>query len=473
MSKTTARIILTASLIPGEPGTVTSREIQQQLAEEGFEISERQVQRDLRSIHEALPDDLGRKSGGGAKDGWYWRRDARVGNLTGRTLSEALALTALAGSYRHLVPASILANLDAPIERASKFLASTPQAHARHWPDKLAFTNGQIYRLPPETDPTIADTVTEAVYAEQKLEIIYNTDADRGADEVHEEVDPLGLLNRNNLTYLITNSTKPIPLHRIRAAKALTITVPRPVREPLQDRYWRPPLHTGMGRQLKLLLEVNAELANELQEQPLGTDQRVSERENGSMLVEVTARNDQPLIDWLLVNGQRCRVVKPQSLSDSICELLSGMQDHQNQASRIAQVEAQREKVRMYSTRHFWITPFNDIRPISRPHWSDILANPDEFGLSEAEADRPLHELDKRELLDWAIERHWIAIHRADNQWQVRARNVDKLIVDLVASWAETMLELELVDEHSVIHFAGETDRKLTVTDLLKSRTTT
>lgn len=468
MSKTTARIILTASLIPGEPGAITSREIQQRLEEEGFEISERQVQRDLRSIHEALPEDLTRESGGGAKDRWFWHRDARVGNLTGRSLSEALALTTLAGKYRHLVPASILANLDAPIERARRFLASTPQPHVRHWPDKLVSIHGPIYRLPPETDPDVADTVTEAVYTERKLEISYRTGADDDAEEVQAEVDALGLLNRNNLTYLITNSTDPILLHRIRSAKALTITVPRPVREPLQDRYWRSPLHTSTERQLKLLLEADADLAKELQEQPLGTDQQVSGRENGSALVEVTARNDRSLIDWLLVNGKRCRVIQPRDLSQSIRDHLSEMLDHQDQAARIAQEEERRQRIKEYSTDHFWITPYNQIRPIPKPHWSDVLRNPGNFELNESEAGCPLHELDRQALLDLAIDRHWIAIQRTGTQWRVQAKNVDGQIFELVAGWAETMLELGHMEESSVFHFVGPNEKKLTVADLLQ-----
>lgn len=470
MSKTTARIILTASLIPGQPGATTSREIRQRLAEEGFVISERQVQRDLRSIHEALPEDLVHEPGNRSKDRWFWHRDARMGNLTGRTLSEALALSTLAGNYRHLVPASILANLDAPIERARRFLATTPQPHVRHWPDKLVSIHGPIYRLPPDTDPDVADTVTEAVYAERKLEIVYLAGSNSDAQETMEEIDPLGLLNRSNLTYLITSSTKPIPLHRIRSARALTITVPRPVREPLQDSYWRSPLHTCMERQLKLLLEVDAELARELQDQPLGTDQQINERENGVTLVEVTARNDQALIDWLLLNGQRCRVINPQTLSHSICKLLNTMLDHQNKAARIALAEDRRRKVGEYSTKYFWITPYNQIQPISRPHWSDVLANPDSFDLGESEAGRPIHMLDKKALLDWAIGRHWLAIYKTEDQWQVQARNVDRLIIDLVADWAETMLELDLVDERSIVHFMGENRRKFTVTELLQSR---
>lgn len=470
MSKTTARIILTASLIPGEPGTITSSEIRQRLAEEGFSVSERQIQRDLRSIHEALPEDLARQSGGSAKDRWYWYRNARVGNLTGRSLSEALALSTLAGKYRHLVPASILANLDAPIERARQFLASTPQPHVRHWPDKLVSIHGPVYRLPPETDPNVADTVTEAVYTERKLEVEYRAGSDDDAEDAHEEVDALGLLNRNNLTYLITDSTEPIPLHRIRSAKALTITVPRPVREPLQDSYWRPPLHTDVKRQLKLVLETDDELAKELQEQPLGTDQRVSDREDCSALVEVTARNDRSLIDWLLVNGRRCRVIEPLELSQSIRDHLREILDHQEQATRIAQAENRRREVREYSTDHFWITPYNKILPISRPHWSDVLRNPGHFELRESKAGCPLHELDRQALLDWAVDRYWIAIQRSGTQWQVRARNVDGQILGLVSGWAETMLELGHLTEQSVVSFGGRNEKKLTVADLLQSR---
>lgn len=470
MSKTTARIILTASLIPGEPGATTSREIRERLEEEGFEISERQVQRDLRSIHEALPEDLARESVRSAKDRWYWHRDARVGNLTGRSLSEALALTTLAGKYRHLVPASILANLDAPIERARRFLASTPQPHVRHWPDKLVAIHGPIYRLPPKTDPDVADRVTEAVYTERKLEIGYRASADDDAEEAQVEVDALGLLTRNNLTYLITSSTEPIPLHRIRTARALTITVPRPVRAPLQERYWRSPLHTGMERQLKLVLEADADLTRELQEQPLGTDQRVTERENGSARVDVTARNDQSLIDWLLVNGRRCRVIGPRTLRQSIRGLLSEMLDHQDQAVRVAQEEEQRKRIKEYSTQHFWITPYNEIQPIYRPHWSDVLANPGKFELSDAEAGLPLHQLDKQALLDWAVGRHWIAIHQVGDQWQIRVKHVDRQIVDLTAEWAETMLELGLLTEHSVLSLFGKNAKKITVADLLQSK---
>lgn len=471
MSKTTGRIILTASLIPGEPGATTSTEIRQRLVDDGFEVSERTVQRNLRSLHEALPEDLVRDSGNRRKDRWFWHREARVGNLTGRTLSEALALTTLAGNFRHVVPGSILANLDAPIERAKKFLASTSQPQVRHWSDKLVFIHGPMYRQPPDTNKEIADTVTEAVYAERKVEIAYRTGHGPDITEKKEEVNPLGLLNRNNLMHLITDSGDPIPLHRIYSAKLLTITVPKPVREPLQNRYWRSPLGTSKERQLKLLLEVDSSLSRELEEQPFGKDQIFRKTADGACLVEATVRNDQALIDWLLINARKCRVIEPEALNQSICDLLHESLRHQEQAAELLKNEEHERYKSEYSVSHFWIDPYNHIIPIDRPHWSDILRNPARFQFDEATAGRPLHKVEKDTLLEWAVDHHWIAIAKSGNQWRVRSKQLDKLILNLVAKWASEMLDLDLVEHNSIVYFAGKQGKEFTITNLLEYKT--
>lgn len=468
MSKTTARIILTAALIPGAPSTTTSLEIKQRLEQDGFNISERQVQRDLKSIHEAMPDDLVCKREKGMKDRWFWDSNARLGSLTGRSMSEALALTSLAGSHGQLVPDSILANLKEPMERARKFLSFTPLPHVRHWHDKLVSIHGPIYRIQPEVDPEVAATVTEAVYAERQLKICRRGVKGSGDREDDSVIDPMGLLTRNNLTYLITASNDLIPLHSIEAAKMLTTSASNPVREPLQESFWRPPLNTSMSKQMQVLLEVEEELARDLREMPLGTDQEIRDTEDGLQLVEVTVRNDQSLIDWLLVNGQRCRVIEPAELSRSIRALLSKALDYQSRARERREAEAARQRVKEFSTSYFWITPYNQILPIHRPHWSDILRDPEKFELKDLAAGRPIHELDKQELLDWAIKLHWVAISRVGNHWLVQARTIDQVIVGLVAEWAGKMTRLELLDESAIMRLAADEEKTIKVSSLLK-----
>ena len=469
MSKTTARIILTAALIPGEPSWTTSLDIQRKLQEDEFDVSERQVQRDLNSIYEALPDDLCRDRSDGGKERWFWSKKARLGSLTGRSMSEALALTTLAGNFSHLVPDSILANLEEPISRAQAFLSTTPLSNVRHWPDKLVAIHGPIYREHPRVKPEVAKVVTEAVYSEKRLKIGWVDDSKKTGKQTEREVDAVGLLNRDNITHLITEDRELIPLHRIRSVTALSTTVRAPAREPLQDIFWRSPLGTALNKQLRVVLEVDETLSRSLAEMPLGPDQKIEKTDAGLYLVEVTVRNDQSLFDWLLMNSQRCRVIEPARLDQSMQRMLHAALSFQSKAEERRKLGAQKARREELSTDFFWITPFNAILPIRRPHWAAILQQPQEFDLDEAAAGCPLHQLSKTALLDWAVDRHWIAISRNKEQWEVQGKSIDDQIIGFLAQWASEMTEVELLDPTTIIQLVdSRSSRPVSVSTLLK-----
>lgn len=471
MSKTTARIILTAALIPGEPSWTTSLDIQRKLREDEFDVSERQVQRDLNSIYQALPEDLCRDRSDGGKERWFWSRKARLGSLTGRSMSEALALTTLAGNFSHLVPDSILANLQEPISRAQAFLSTTPLSNVRHWPDKLVAVHGPIYRDHPRVEPEIAKVVTEAVYSEKRLKIGLVDGSKKNGRQTEREVDAVGLLNKENVTHLITEDRELIPLHRILSVTALTTSVRAPAREPLQDIFWRSPLGTALEKQLRVLLEVDETLSRSLAEMPLGPDQRIEENESGVHLVEVTVRNDQSLFDWLLMNSQRCRVIEPARLDQSIQRMLGEAMSFQSKAEDRRKLEAQRARREELSTDFFWITPFNTILPIRRPHWAAILQQPQEFDLDEASAGCPLHQLSKAALLDWAVGRHWIAISRNKERWEAQGKSIDDQILGFLAQWASELVELDLLDPATTIQLVdSRTSRSMSVSALLEAQ---
>ncbi|MDZ7790397.1 MAG: WYL domain-containing protein [Xanthomonadales bacterium] len=207
-------------------------------------------------------------------------------------------------------------------------------------------------------------------------------------------------------------------------------------------------------------------LAEELVEFPLGTDQELEEAGEDRWLVTVTARNDTALIDWILSNGPSCVVIEPKHLADDLHQTIEQIIREYEDRDRVLNEMSYRRERREFDVDHFWISNHNELQAIQQPHWSYMLRHPKSFDLTAEKA----AGMGKKQLEQWAIDRHWIAISRTRAGWNARTLKFDKHIRELLSQWVDKMRELGLMDSESKIDILiSKTDghRSLSANDLL------
>jgi predicted DNA-binding transcriptional regulator YafY len=195
---------------------ITAHELAKRL-----EVSERTIHRDMEALSATgVPVTADRGSGGG----WSLLENYRT-NLTGLSLAEVQALFLT-------TPATILADLG--LHKASeaaliKLLATLP-SHSQHTAEyarQRIYVDATGWNRAEEMVPALP-TLQEAIWQEQKLHIIY----ERGETLVERLVDPLGLVAKGSVWYLVAaveDQVRNYRVSRIREARLSDQSSRRPL----------------------------------------------------------------------------------------------------------------------------------------------------------------------------------------------------------------------------------------------------
>ncbi len=196
---------------------LTGRELAARL-----EVSERTIHRDMESLSAAGVPVVAERGAGG---GWSLLESYRT-NLTGLNLAEVQSLFIAA-------PSHLMADLG--LRQASetaliKLLASLPGERSRH---DAAFMRQRIHidGAGWQQEPELVEwlpVVQEALWQERKLHINYHRNDGELAERL---VDPLGLVAKGRIWYLVANvegQTRSYRISRIQAAKVADESAERP-----------------------------------------------------------------------------------------------------------------------------------------------------------------------------------------------------------------------------------------------------
>lgn len=77
-------------MVPRAPARITSGNLHARLEQEGFKVTKRTVERDLKELSSVFPIELDDRD---KPFGWSWVREGAGFNLPGLTMPEALTLT--------------------------------------------------------------------------------------------------------------------------------------------------------------------------------------------------------------------------------------------------------------------------------------------------------------------------------------------------------------------------------------------
>ncbi len=316
-----ARLLELLSALPTGRSAAPS-ELRQALADRGYAVDTRTVQRDLRLLQQHFAIDCDERS---KPHGWRWRSMTARQAVQGLSTPEALSLVLADQHLRAVLPASWSSSLDDLFAQARHALDGLAPAAPSRWAAKVrVIPNGLSQRAPRMAEPGAMSEVAEALMHDRQLDLRYR----RGSDQrpASYRLHPVGLLLRGAQLYLVALlhgklSERPrlFALHRVLAAERRPEAATLPPGVDMDAA-----LAQGRGQfgsadaPLALQLICSAALAAVLQEAPLADDQRLQARGDGRFELHASLRASWELRWWLLGHIDEIEVLAPPSLRDEL-----------------------------------------------------------------------------------------------------------------------------------------------------------
>ena len=320
---TLERLLRTITFVPvGRGRAVSSRRLTELLAEEGFVVSKRTVERDLakvESIAGVMRDDRNKPHG--------WYRDARSVSaelVPALGLESAAMLELVRQHLVHTLPPETFDALSSEFERAKKTLSRTPEAKHARWTKKLRVRPLGHVLSPPKIDPGVHRAIYDALLHDRRCSIGY-APPERTA-RVFDEVHPLGLVLRDQTLVLVamlaeSDKVRQFHLHRMTKVDVHTGPARKPPRGFDLDRYLdEGRLEFQLGDEplrLKLLAKHGAALYPK--ERPIGRDQVVTPHPDGTVISALVPDTKEMRV-WLRGYGASVEVLEPRSLRSELAE---------------------------------------------------------------------------------------------------------------------------------------------------------
>jgi len=300
-------------------------ELQQKLAEEGFEVSVRTVQRDLKELMEIFPLEVNDQNP--KEYGWRWQKDVQF-DIPGMTVSEALMLNLSEMHLKGLMPIGFNSRLSGLFNIAKKKLRDASNVKDnlyKAWLEKIHIAPATLNLIAPTIDPEVHNAVYQALFENKKIEAKY-TPMNASASKVYL-LNPLGLINRGNVYYLVASAwdyedAHLYALHRFKEIYVLKESINTP-----KDFSLDTAISSGLAEfrvnneTIKLVLKCDEGIINYLKESPISRNQTIREK-NNNFFVTAEVNNTWELQFWILSYSDNLEVIEPSSLRQQIKDKL-------------------------------------------------------------------------------------------------------------------------------------------------------
>jgi len=326
MSDTFLRQWMMLRLIPRYPVKPDAASIKGRLSREGFDVTQRTIQRDLMTLSDIFPITSDEQS---KPFGWSWAKDANVMDIPGLDGHAALTFQLVQKFLEPVMPVTTVQRLTPHFRVSAGVLdAMQKKEGLPSWQDKVRVIRRGPHQLPPEINPEVQDAVYEALLYGRKLKVDYTPRREKGAREY--EVNPLGLVLKDGVPYLVATlweyeDIKQLLLHRMQQAEVLDISRHMPDGFDLDAYLARGEFGYPEGENIRLVIAMSAGAAAHLEEMPLSNDQTISEMQDSRIQVEATVQNTAELKWWLLGYGDQIEVLEPQALRDEMSAIAHNM----------------------------------------------------------------------------------------------------------------------------------------------------
>jgi predicted DNA-binding transcriptional regulator YafY len=199
----------------------------------------------------------------------------------------------------------------------------------RAWTDKARVVHTGPPRVAPKLDPEVLECVQGALFHEKRLRVSYRA---RGSeDSTRFEVNPLGIVCRDEVTYLVCTiwqyaDVRQLCLHRMRRPRVTDKAAV--VSEGFSlEAYVRSEAFGFLLSEEVVRLEArfSPDVAASLLESPIGENQVVGVEEDGRVRITADVGDTMALRTWLLGYGATVEVLGPGWLREEMEEEVRSM----------------------------------------------------------------------------------------------------------------------------------------------------
>jgi len=306
-------------LLPNKGTGKSALQLKEGLCALGFQVTKRQVERDLVELETVFSLDCNSSS---IPYGWKW--NSNIGNdLPSMTIAESLSLSIVEEFIKPLIPQAMLTGLESRFRHASnKLCALDPNFNpAGGWLNKVRTVMPALPLLSPTVDSEVLEVVQDCLMNDEKIISTYTGFRDKRVELL---LHPLGLIVRGPITYLVATANqytdkRLYALHRFTLAKRSYERSTRPKNFNISDYVNDGFLEFGAPQPIKLVAKISDDVMKILSESPLSPDQRCILKD-GSHKLEATVLHTWQLEWWILSMGENIEVLKPSALRKTLSE---------------------------------------------------------------------------------------------------------------------------------------------------------
>jgi len=282
-------------------GSISTQELVQRLDAANLPRTERAVQRWLKVLCESGRHDIEREDAGKPYR-YRWKEGAKGFSVGGLSSRECLLLTLAEQQLGALLPAKLMKSMEGYFAEArSQLSEASPSDSEREWLQKVRVVSTTQPLLPPKVMPEVFQQVSDALYGNQWLDVVYQNAAGKKASPYR--VMPLGLVQQGPRMYLACrfegyDDNRSLAVHRIKSASATTLTFARPRDFDLKLLNDDMGFGDGPPKMIRLRFQIDKANGLHILECPLSVDQTHKVLPDG-YVITATVADTEVLGRWL------------------------------------------------------------------------------------------------------------------------------------------------------------------------------
>ena len=303
---------------------MSSRDIFNRLADAGFNVSIRTIERDLSRLPDIFPSmiEVDERS-----KPFTYRQPLNAKKYSAMNPTEAICLELAFSFLNPILPKKTLDPMSPYLREAHAVLNEQHAKKYKNWQYKVLTINEGLQLETAKVNQAVVNNIHEALWDEKAIIAKYQSRTNKIPSTY--KIQPAGLVYRGRIIYLICsfddNPEKIIylPLQRFRSVEVLqeevSIHKGKKVSNLVKDL-----LGFRVGeKKIKVKLKFSKMAGSHLFETPLSKKQVIKETKDGFFMVEDEIMDNMELRYWIRAFGDEVEVIKPKSLRDEFIKLSS------------------------------------------------------------------------------------------------------------------------------------------------------
>ena len=327
MGTPTLRQIAMLELIPRSPRKTYTREIKDKLADRGFEIDERSIQRDLVALERTLPLVCDSRD---KPYGWSWAKSSEGIQAPAMDPVEALTLSLAEQYLEPLMPKASYKRIGIFFDRANAVLKEQSPKLINRWRQRVRVLPEMLRFKKPKINNGVEQALYEAAFEGKQIKAQYRKRGESRSNLRH--IHPLGIVMKGSINYLICvmdedkKNPRYLPMHRFLQVEVLNKKVKEPEDFNLDEFTHTNNLSYEYSKELYTFKAVfDNTAAAHLIETPLNSSQKTKRLQDGRLLISARMTDTLQFEQWLMSFGSDVEILAPNKLRNKFKKLAENL----------------------------------------------------------------------------------------------------------------------------------------------------